>query len=105
MALGTLLTYTYFNVTFKIHIYARAFQFGAVIIQKDKTIALYIRKRTEDQQHCTEIDKELLSIVETLKYFRTILIGQKIRIYTNHKDLTCDNFNTDRVLRWRLILE
>ena len=28
-----------------------------------------------------------------------------MRIYTDHKNLTFINFNTDRVLRWRLILE
>ena len=26
-------------------------------------------------------------------------------IYTDHKNLACKNFNTDIVLRWRLILE
>ena len=40
-----------------------------------------------------------------MKYFRTILFGQKLRIYTDHKNLTCTNINTYRVLRWRLILE
>ena len=45
------------------------------------------------------------SIVETLKKCRTILLGNKLRIYTDHKNLTCNNFNTDRVLRLRLILE
>ena len=44
-------------------------------------------------------------MVETLKYFRTILIGQKLRIYTDHKNLTCKNFNIYRVLIWILILE
>ena len=28
-----------------------------------------------------------------------------MRIYTDNKNLTCKNFNTDRVLRWRLILK
>ena len=48
---------------------------------------------------------ELLSIVETLKYFINILLGQKLRIYTGHKNLTCKNFNTNILLRWRLTLE
>ena len=37
--------------------------------------------------------------------FRTIIFGQKLRIYTDHKNLTCKIFNTDRVFIWRLILE
>ena len=42
--------------------------------------------------------------METLKEFRTILLGQ-LNIYTKHKNLSCKNFNNDRVLQWRLILE
>ena len=40
-----------------------------------------------------------------MKEFRTILLGQRLKIYTDHKNLACRNFNTDRLLRWRLILE
>ena len=47
----------------------------------------------------------LLSIFETLKEFRTILLGQKLRIYTYHKNLTCRILNTNILLMWRLILE
>jgi hypothetical protein len=43
--------------------------------------------------------------VETLKEFRNILLGQKLVVHTDHKNLTCKNFNTERVMRWRLILE
>ena len=42
---------------------------------------------------------------KTLKEFRTILLGRILRIYTDHKNLTCKFFNTNRVLIWRLILE
>ena len=47
----------------------------------------------------------MLRIVEILKWFGTIWIGQRLIIYTDHKTLTCNKFNTDRVLRWILILE
>ena len=68
-------------------------------------IAFYCRKLTDVQQQYTVTERELLSIVENLKDFRTILLGQKLRIYTDHKNLTCKIFNTVRLLRWRLILE
>jgi RNase H-like domain found in reverse transcriptase len=43
--------------------------------------------------------------VETLKDFRNILLGHRIVVHTDHKNLTCKNFNTERVMRWRLLLE
>ena len=47
----------------------------------------------------------MLSIVETLRGFRNILLGQILRIYTDHKKLTCKLFNTYSMLRQRFILE
>ena len=57
-------------------------------------------------QKCyTTTEKELLAIVETLKEFNSILLGQQLKIYTDHKNLTCKGFNTNRVMRWRLLIE
>ena len=78
MACDNLLTYPEFNETFKIHSYASAFQLGAVIRQKVKTIDFFCRKLTDSQQRYTVTERELLIIVETLKDSRTILIGQKL---------------------------
>ena len=44
-------------------------------------------------------------IIETLKYFRTILLGQKLIIYTDNKKITCKNLKNDRVIRQRLKLK
>ena len=87
---NTLLTDPDFNETFKINTNASALQLGAVIRQKGKPIAFYSRKLTAAQQQYTITDRELLSIVKTLKGFRTILLGHKLRIYTDHKNLTCN---------------
>ena len=46
-----------------------------------------------------------MSIVETLKEYRNILLGYPVKVYTDHKNLVYKNFNTERVMRWRLILE
>ena len=94
-----LLSYPDFSETFEIH------TLGAVLSQKGRPIAFYSRKLNSAQVNYTTTERELLSIVETLKEFRNILLGQKIKVYTDHKNLTYKAFNTERVMRWRLILE
>ena len=63
VALGTFLTYPDFVETFEIHTNAIVFQLGAVISQKDKYIAFYSRKLTDDQKRYTVTEKELIIIV------------------------------------------
>ena len=101
----TLLAYPDFNEPFDIHTDASHTQLGAVISQKGQPIAFYSRKLNPAQTRYTTMERELLAIVETLKEFRNILLGQQIRVYTDHKNLTYKQFNTKRVMRWRLILE
>jgi RNase H-like domain found in reverse transcriptase/Reverse transcriptase (RNA-dependent DNA polymerase) len=101
----TLLAYPDFDKPFVIHTDASHTQLGAVISQDNKPIAFYSRKLKPEQTRYTTTERELLSIVETLKEFRSILLGQRIEIHTDHKNLTCKNFNTERVMRWRLLLE
>jgi transposase InsO family protein len=105
MAKETLLHYPDFNKPFEIHTDASHYQIGAVITQDNKPIAFYTRKLRDGQHNYTTTERELLAIVETLKEFRTILLGHKIKIYTDHKNLTFTQFNTERVLRWRMVLE
>ena len=100
-----LLAYPNFDKPFVIHTDASKTQLGGVISQDGKPIAFYSRKLSDTQTRYTTTERELLSIVETLKEFRTILLGQKITVYTDHKNLTFKEFNTDRVIRWRLLVE
>ena len=43
--------------------------------------------------------------METLKEFHNILLGHQITVYNDHKNPNYKLFNTERVMRWRLILE
>ena len=66
-----------------------------------KPIAFYSRKVNPVQVNYTTTVRELLSIVEILKEFRNILLGQQIKVFTHHKHLTYKHFDTERVMRWR----
>ena len=83
----TLLRYPDFSKEFEIHTDASKSQIGAVISQDGKPIAFYSRRLSDCQTRYTTTERELLAIVETLKEFRNILLGQKIVIHTDHKIL------------------
>ena len=100
-----LLAYPDFSKTFEIHTDASDYQLGAVISQEGKPIAFYSRKLNNAQTRYTTTEKELLAIVETLKEFKNILLGQKIKVFTDHKNLTYKTHNSARVMRWRLTIE
>jgi hypothetical protein len=51
------------------------------------------------------IEKELLSIIGTLKKFQAMLFGAEIHVHTDHKNLTYTNLNTQCILHLCLYIE
>jgi RNase H-like domain found in reverse transcriptase len=105
MAKETLVTFPDFTKESEIHTDASKLQLGACISQGGKPVAFYSRKLNPAQTRYTTTERELLSIVETLKEFRNILLGQRIKVHTDNENLTYKTFNSDRVMRWRLYIE
>ena len=101
----TLLAYPDFNKEFHVYTDASDYQLGAVITQNDRPLAFYSRKLNGAQSRYTTGEQELLSIVETLKEYRNILLGYKLIVHTDHKNLLYKKMSTDRLIRWRLLLE
>ena len=101
----TMIAYPDFSKPFVTHTDASHYQLGGVISQEGKPIAFYGRKLNPAQTRYTTTERELLSVVETLKECRNTLLGQEIEVFTDHKNLVCKNFNTERVMRWRLLIE
>jgi RNase H-like domain found in reverse transcriptase len=80
IAEDVLLQYPDPNTAFSIHPDASDVQLGSVIKQNKRPVAYYSRKLTSTQQRYTTIEKEILSVVETLRTFRSFLLGSTINI-------------------------
>jgi transposase InsO family protein len=117
IAKDTLLAYPDHNLPFKIETNASDYQLGGHIYQEqwcDETkkhvprdIAFCSRKVSGAQKNYSTIEKELCSIVETLKAFWDTVFGGKIEIYTDHKNLTykLSQFSMQQIIHWRLLIE
>ncbi len=101
----TLLAFPDFEKEFHVYTDSSDFQLGAVIMQEGKPLAFYSRKLNKAQRNYTTGEQELLSIVETLKEFRNILLGQKLVVHTDHLNLLYSKMPSARMVRWRLMLE
>ena len=103
----TTLTFPDYSLPFEIYTDASDIQMGAAITQNGKPICFFSKKLTPVQQKYPITERELLAIATTLKTYKTMLLGQKLTIYTDHKNLTHEysTHSCDRVLRQRLLIE
>ena len=101
------MVYLNYSRDFEIYTNASSKQFGSVITQGSRQLAFFSRKLSTAQQKYSVTKLELLVIVETLKEFKGMLWGQRLKIYTDHKNLIQDalGLTSDRVYRWRLLLK
>ena len=66
-----------------------------MLLQQNVPVAFYsCNLSCRQQNYTTTIDKELLSVVNTLCTFSSMLLGAVIHIYTDYKNLTHDTLTT-----------
>jgi hypothetical protein len=102
MAADAHAAYPNYNKWFDVYTDASDFQLGACIIQEGRPVVYFLQKLTKSQQNYTTMEKEMLSIIATLKEFHSMLLGANIRVFTDHKNLTFDTLKKQHVLCLRM---
>jgi hypothetical protein len=60
---------------------------GCVLMQEGKVVAYASRQLRKHEQNYSTHDLELAAVVHTLKIWRHYMIGNKCKIFTDHKSL------------------
>ena len=80
----------------KLHTDASAVAIGAVLLEKRPTdtgfhhVEFFSQTLGQAQQAYSDTDREMLAIIESLRYWRGYLAGESFVVCTNHKPL--ENF-------------
>ena len=85
MTATMLSTFTEHKDHFNVQTDSTDYQMGACIMQDDHPIAYYSKKVNNAQKNFTTTGKKL-SIPCTLEEFRSMLLGAKIHMFTDHKN-------------------
>ncbi len=107
IAKDVVLAYPDYSKVLEIYTDASSKQLGAAITQGNRPIAFFSQKLSDTQHKYSVSKNELLAIVKTLKDFKGMLWGQKIKVFTDHANLMRDalGLTLDHVYQWRLLLE
>lgn len=101
-----LLSFPDYTKCFQLYTDASDKQMGVVLMQGARTLAFFSKKLNGAQLNYGVGEKEMLSVVEALQEFRTMILGYPIDVYTDHLNWAHDKkMRNPRVLRWRLLLQ
>ena len=102
----TLLAHPNYNKNFELECDASDRAIGCVLRQQEKILAFYSKKLTPTEARYTIVEKELLSIVRGLVFFKKIICNQSVKISTDNKNLMHQKLDGNkRYERWLTILQ
>jgi hypothetical protein len=79
---------------------------GSILMQEDTPIYCFSRKLSGAQVRYTTSEKEALAIVWSLQHLRTVVFGQKLKIFTDHSNLQFLSSSTlQRIQRWKILID
>ncbi|KAG0439393.1 Transposon Tf2-9 polyprotein [Dictyocoela muelleri] len=91
---------------FKLFTDARMNAIGSILIQNNKIISLYSNKLSEVEKRYTSAEKEMLSAYNSLQNFKNIILGSKILVYTDNKNIVSNSYDPiKRIERWKMTLQ
>ena len=91
------------NKPFEVHCDASNTAVGAMLSQDSRPIEFLSRSLSNPQRHYPVHDKELLSIITSLKKWQSYIGIQKVTVFTDHKPLRhllSQRSLSDRQIRW-----
>lgn len=101
------LAYPEFDKEFVLTTDASDIAIGAVLSQKGRPISYASRTLNSAERNYHTLEKELLAIVWSVKYFRPYLYGRKFLVRTDHQPLkwlySLKEPNS-RIIRWKIML-
>lgn len=102
----TLIYHVDYNKPFELFCDASDYGIGGVLIQEGNIVGMYSNKFNSAEKHYTTTEKEGLAVIKTLKYFKPVVFGSKIIVFTDHLNLSYIHKSTSpKIQRWRIFLE
>ena len=105
IAKETMLVFPDFSKPFRMETDASERQLGGFLYQDHGIIGFFSRKLNNAQRNYSIPGKELLSIVDMLRHWRSMVLGYKIHIKTDALNLITKHQKSARMLRWFLLLQ
>ncbi|KRH92710.1 putative transposable element, partial [Pseudoloma neurophilia] len=97
----TLMSYPEPSSPYQLYTDASDAALGSVLMQNDAIIGFFSYKLSGSELNYTVCEKECLAIIKSMLFFRTIIYGSKITVFTDSRNITfMKDMNSNRIQRW-----